>query len=118
MSKNSIPHAAIAHAGVETLDGINLPAASHLEKRADGSVLPKSITSANRQPSDGAGQSSEVGYLAFKTGLNRKDAFIAYLKEAGVWEEDRLAPSILPGQKKRKNMLPDENEFISRARAC
>ena len=54
----------------------------------------------------------EVGYLAFKTGLSRKEAFIAFLKEAGVWKEERLAPSILPGQQKRKKELPAENDFV------
>ena len=30
----------------------------------------------------------EVGYLAFRRGLDRKEAFIVYLKEAGVWKEN------------------------------
>lgn len=29
----------------------------------------------------------EVGFLAYVSNLNRKDAFIAYLKQTGVWEE-------------------------------
>jgi len=53
----------------------------------------------------------EVGYLAFKLGIpsnngnehRYSDAAIAYLKEAGVWREDRLPPSIMPGQQKRRS---------------
>jgi hypothetical protein len=48
--------------------------------------------------------------LAFKTGLSRKEAFIAFLKEAGVWKEDRLAPSVMPGQQKRKRAIPEEGK--------
>jgi hypothetical protein len=52
----------------------------------------------------------EVAYLSYKLGLNRKDAFVAYLKEAKVWREVRHAPSILPGQRKRRTELPEEQK--------
>src|SRR5579872_3158121 len=45
----------------------------------------------------------EIGYLAHKLGLNRREGAIAYLKEAGVWQErDRTAPSVMPGQQARR----------------
>jgi hypothetical protein len=45
----------------------------------------------------------EVGYLAHKQGVSRRDAFINYLKEAGVWKErDANAPSVMPGQRARR----------------
>jgi hypothetical protein len=55
------------------------------------------------------GSFDEVACLAFKLGLGRRDAFIAYLKEAGVWKEPRLAPSIMPGQRKRRAEAPVES---------
>src|SRR5207249_8902173 len=33
----------------------------------------------------------EVGFLAYELGLSRKEAFIAWLKEAGVWKEGTTA---------------------------
>ena len=53
----------------------------------------------------------EVGYLMFRTGLNRSEAFKAYLKEAGVWREERLAPSVMPGQRARRQTPPEEDEM-------
>jgi hypothetical protein len=57
----------------------------------------------------------EVGYLAFKLGLSRNDAFVAYLKAAGVWKE-RCLTSILPGQKKCREPLPKETDFVAGAK--
>lgn len=50
----------------------------------------------------------EVGYVGCKTGLNRKEAFLNYLKQAGVFVEPRHSPSTLPGQKRRKAVEPVE----------
>ena len=49
----------------------------------------------------------EVGFLAQELGLNRRDAAITFLKQAGVWQEaDANSPSIMPGQQRRKNKIP------------
>lgn len=49
----------------------------------------------------------EIGFLGQVLGLNRKDAWITYLKEAGVWQErDRHAPSVMPGKAPRRRPLP------------
>lgn len=49
----------------------------------------------------------EVGYIEIKQGLSRRDAFVLYLKQAGVWEEnrERLGPSVLPGARPRKHVI-------------
>jgi hypothetical protein len=44
----------------------------------------------------------EIGFLAYEMGVSRRDASILYLKEAGVWQEERLGPSVLPGSSKRR----------------
>lgn len=49
----------------------------------------------------------EVAYLAHKTGLSRKEAFIAFLKAAGVWKEER-SPSLMPGTRGRRRPLPSD----------
>ena len=48
----------------------------------------------------------EVGYLALRLNLNRTEAFVAYLKQAGVYREERLSPSILPGARARRGRRP------------
>jgi hypothetical protein len=54
----------------------------------------------------------EIGYLAQKQGVSRRDASVAFLKLAGQWSEERLAPSVMPGQRARRSRLapppPDE----------
>lgn len=50
-----------------------------------------------------------VGFLAFELGLTRREAAITYLKEAGVWTEERLAPSVIAPQK-RRTPLPEATE--------
>jgi hypothetical protein len=50
--------------------------------------------------SEAKGAWDEVGYLAWKIGVTRKEAFVTYLKEAGVWREPpkgtELEPEPLP----------------------
>jgi len=58
----------------------------------------------------------EVRYLAYKLGCSQKDAWQTFLKEAGVWREERLGPSVMPGTRKRKpapTAPPAEYEPIS-----
>jgi len=51
----------------------------------------------------------ESGFLALTANLSRKDAWIQWLKEAGVWrEQGRDAPSVIPGQKPRRRSLPEQ----------
>lgn len=57
----------------------------------------------------------EVGYLGMRANLgtqgspgNPSPAFVAYMKQAGCWEEPRHAPSILPGSKKRRVKWPEQ----------
>jgi hypothetical protein len=54
----------------------------------------------------------EVGFLAQLLGCSRQDAWIAYLKEAGVYEEAKYAPSVMPGQRPRRKLAPrlEEND--------
>ena len=47
----------------------------------------------------------EIAFLAYEGKLNREEAAIAYLKAAGVWQEERLAPSVMPGQRARRKRL-------------
>ena len=53
---------------------------------------------------------TEIGYLRFKTGLSQKEAFIAYLKEAGVWKERTTLKSKgdANGGAARKNKIPTD----------
>lgn len=48
----------------------------------------------------------EIGFLAYECGLKREEAAVVYLKEAGLWQEERLAPSVLPGQRARRKKSP------------
>lgn len=49
-----------------------------------------------------------VDYFAYATGLNRTDAAIQYLKEAGVWKDrESHAPSVMPGKAPRRKKLPE-----------
>jgi hypothetical protein len=43
--------------------------------------------SCESRTSEKRGTWDEVGYLGYKLSLNRKEAFTAYLKTAGVWRE-------------------------------
>lgn len=50
----------------------------------------------------------EVGFLEHELGLKRREAAIAYLKEAGLWvDAERLPPSVMPGKRGRK--IPEPN---------
>ena len=69
-------------------------------------------TSCRSGTSEPKGAWDEVGYLMHKIGLKRNDAFKVYLKEAGVWQEERLAASIMPGQKRRKRQPAAEVDFV------
>ncbi len=44
----------------------------------------------------------EIEYVAFKERVPVKEAWKPYFKMAGVWQEERLSPSVLPGARKRK----------------
>lgn len=45
----------------------------------------------------------EIGYIASKTGQSRRDAVVAFLKMSGQWQEERLSPSVMPGQRARRS---------------
>ena len=47
-----------------------------------------------------------IGFLAFELGLSRREAFVTYLKEAGVWTEARLSPNLIAPHK-RRTPLPE-----------
>ena len=44
----------------------------------------------------------ESGYIAQAAGLSRKDGWIQWMKMAGVWTEERLSPSVMPGTRPRR----------------
>lgn len=50
----------------------------------------------------------EAGYLAEEGGMSRRDAWVAWLKEAGVWRDERLGPSVMPGTRPRKATVLQE----------
>lgn len=59
----------------------------------------------------------EIGFIALDRGLSRDDAWKVYFKEAGVWKEERLAPSVLPGSSRRRpkqeiNLSEGEDEAL------
>lgn len=60
----------------------------------------------------GSNAMDEVGFLQHELGLSdRREAAIAFMKEAGVWtERERTAPSVMPGQQARKKRLPQGDE--------
>ncbi len=45
----------------------------------------------------------EIGFIALDRGLSRDEAWRVYFKEAGVWREERLAPSVMPGASRRRS---------------
>ncbi len=49
---------------------------------------------------------NEVGVLALLANVSRKDAWLMWLKEAGVYREEVRAPSILPGSRARRGVPP------------
>lgn len=60
-------------------------------------------------PSGTAGEGGawdEVGFLAYELGLNRKEAFLTWLKEAGI----ELAAPKRNGESRRSEYLPAEDE--------
>jgi len=60
-------------------------------------------------PSGTAGEGGawdEVGFLAYELGLNRKEAFLTWLKEAGI----ELAAPKRNGESRRSEYLPSEDE--------
>jgi len=60
----------------------------------------------------------ETGYIAFQSGLSRKEAYKQWLKMAGVWKETHYAPSVLPGKQARKTPEPKESETLGGAASC
>ena len=58
-----------------------------------------------------------VAFLQYELGLHdRKEAAIAYMKEAGVWtEREAHAPTLMPGARARRHPMPtggEENEAL------
>lgn len=50
------------------------------------------------------GESLDEGaWLAQLLGLSNRDGWVTWLKEAGVWREERLSPSVMPGKAPRKS---------------
>jgi len=65
----------------------------------------------------------EVGFMALDRGLTRSAAYEIYLREAGEWHEERLAPSVLPGSSRRRPEPVAEGDgehegLISECAAC
>lgn len=54
----------------------------------------------------------EVGFLAYELNTSRRDAAIQFLKMTGVWREQEPTPSVMPGQRGRKNPLPSEKKKV------
>lgn len=52
----------------------------------------------------------EIGFIAAQRGLSRDEAWKVYFKEAGVWREERLAPSVMPGTSRRKSAQAGQKE--------
>lgn len=71
--------------------------------------------SCNSGTSGDGGSWDQVGFLAHELNLNRKDAAITFLKEAGLWQEKEASPSIMPGKAGRKKPLPSETDRGERA---
>ncbi len=57
-----------------------------------------------------AGRLDEIDFLAKLLGLKAGEAANAYFQEAGVVRSERLSPSIMPGQQKRRTKLPEAKE--------
>ena len=57
----------------------------------------------------------EIGFIAIERNLSRDEAWKVYFKEAGVWREERYAPSVMPGKAARKarpQAYEDEDERL------
>lgn len=55
----------------------------------------------------------EIGYLLEASPQlgSRKEAFLAYLDQAGERKKERQSPSVMPGQRPRKTAPPEYSEF-------
>jgi len=49
----------------------------------------------------------EVSFVAYERQLQRREAFIDYLKRAGVWEDRAPSPPMMPGKAGHRNTLPE-----------
>lgn len=58
-------------------------------------------------PSTSVKGKDEVGVLALLSNGSRRDAWEAWLREAGVWKEESRSPSVLPGSSSRRKLMPD-----------
>lgn len=59
----------------------------------------------------------EVGLIGKLHGLDRGSAWKTWLQSAGVWEEERHAPSILPGSSRRHRPMPDAPAAVASGEA-
>jgi hypothetical protein len=48
----------------------------------------------------------QIGYIEARRGISRGDACMEFLRMADEWQESTRAPSVLPGQKRRKTPPP------------
>lgn len=58
-------------------------------------------------PSSNVPCKDEITILALLSGGSRRDAWEAWLRQAGVWDEYERSPSVLPGTSGRKRLMPD-----------
>lgn len=59
---------------------------------------------------DNSGRLDELDYLMRQLGLKKSEALLNYLKSSGVLKEERLSPSIMPGQQSRKRKITSLSE--------